>query len=106
MESKILKEVTFEKLDQIFNFVRHSLYQFEELNVRKEDMRVLMPDSFKYIMQNYYRRPTYFQTAEEQFREAKIFNIEVYPHYKNEIVVYCTKFDLYEGLDQPKIFEL
>ena len=33
MEGKILKEVTFNKLDQIFNFVRHSLYQFEELNV-------------------------------------------------------------------------
>lgn len=73
MEGKILKEVTFEKLDQIFNFVRHSLYQFEELNVRKEDMRVLMPDSFKYIMQNYYRRPTYFQTAEGAISGSKIF---------------------------------
>lgn len=85
------------------------LVHFLYLNITVVNIPVktpIMPDSFKYIMQNYYRRPTYFQTAEEQFREAKIFDIEVYPHYKNEIVVYCTKFDLYEGLDQPKIFEL
>lgn len=106
MAIKMIKEIKFEQLDNIFKFVRHSLYQFQEQNVRNEDLRVLMPDTIKTCMQHYYRRPIDYQTPEHQLREAKIFDIEVYPHYKNEIVVYCTKFDLYKELDQPKIFEL
>lgn len=106
MKNKILKVLTYDQLDDIFNFVRHALYQFEEMDLHKEEIKILMPDSVKRMMQNYYRRPPYCQTPEEQLKEAKLYDIEVYPHYKNEIVVYCTKFDLYESLDQPKIFNL
>lgn len=104
-KDKILKEIRVDKLNEIVCFVKDSLEHFEMLNARKEYIRILMPDSIRFILLNY-KRPTYFQTVEEQYYFTNLFNIEVYSHYKNEIVVYCTKFDLYKELDQPKIFWL
>lgn len=102
---KILKEKTHSQLNEIFYFIGDSLYQFEKLNLRKEDLRILMPDSTKNAF-NYYNRAIMFQTQEQQLPNAKFFDVQVYPHYKSEIVVYCTKFDLCKECNQPKIFEL
>jgi hypothetical protein len=102
---KILKEITHSQLNEIFYFIGDSLCQFDKLNLRKEDLRILMPNSTKCAF-NYYRRQIMFQTQEEKFHAENFFDVQVYPHYKSEIVVYCTKFDLYKECDQPKIFEL
>lgn len=102
---KFLKEITHSQLNEIFYFIGDSLCQFEKLNHRKEDLRILMPDSTKCAF-DYYRCAIMFQTQEQQFRDAKFFDVQVYPHYKSEIVVYCTKFDLYKECEQPKILEL
>jgi hypothetical protein len=105
MQSKIIN-MTYDKLDEIFRFVRYSLYQFENMRLHKEDIRILMPESINYMMQNYYGIVTNYQTIVEQLRGGKLYDIEVYPHYKNEIVVYCKKFEIHEELDQPKILVL
>lgn len=104
MANKVLHKISYEKLDEIFNFVRHSIYQLKELNLRNEDIKILMPSWFKFVMEHSYTRYTYYRTAEQQLIEAKFFDIEVLPHFKNEIVVYCKEFYLNKELDQPKIF--
>lgn len=106
MRGKIFKEFTYNKMDEIYSFVRNSLYDFDSMGVHKEKIRILMPDSVKYIMKHYYFRAVQYRTPEEQLKEARYCDIEVYPHYKNEIVVYCTEFDSHKELDQPKILEL
>lgn len=106
MRDKTIREMSYSELDNVFNFVRRSLYDFEELNVHKEDIRILMPESFKLMLQYHYRRPIVMQSVNDQIIDAKFFNVEVLPHFKNEIVVYCTKFDLHKELNQPKIYEL
>jgi len=106
MAGKVLHEISLEKLDEIYNFVSLSIYQLKKLNLRNEDIKILMPNWFKFVMEHSYTRYTYYRTAEQQLIEAKFFDIEVYPHFKNEIVVYCKEFHLNKELDQPKIFEI
>jgi hypothetical protein len=99
-------KISKDDLNTIHSFVLNSICTFNELGLQREDLRVLMPEWILFIMQNNISGLNRFSNAVNGFRNNKIFGIEVYPHFKNEIVVYITKFYNNEELYGPKIIEI
>ena len=99
-------KISIDDLNTIHSFILNSICNFNGLNLQREDLRILMPEWILFIMQNNISGLNRFSTAVNGFRNNKIFGIEVYPHFKNEIVVYTTKFYYNEELYGPKIIEL
>lgn len=105
MEPILVRSLTYDQLDNIFYFIRKSIIELRSQNIHKDFIRILMPETVKEFLHMNYRRPVDFSsTTLDQYLENKLLDIEVLPHYKNEIVVYSIKWDFYKEKIEPKIF--
>lgn len=99
-------KITTDQSSSILKFIAQSLYEFQHYNIEKKEIKVLMPEYALFIMLNNIGVLNWYPNAVNELRNNKIFGIEVYPHFKNEIVVYTTKFYNNEELYGPKIIEI
>jgi hypothetical protein len=99
-------KITTDQLSDIFNFIAQSLYEFQNYNIQKKDIKVLIPEYVLFIMRNNIDVLDWYSYCVSELRINKILGIEVYPHFKNEIVVYTTKFYYNQELYGLKIKEI
>ena len=97
--------ITISQLNHILYFITKSLYSFHYLSNQREDFRVLMPEwIITMLINNNNSILNDFRNTSKELTNNKIFGVEVYPHYKNEIVVYNINFFFNSKLDPPKIY--
>lgn len=102
---KRIFEMRYDSCNQIADFIFKSVHHFYSLDLRNEEIKILMPESVKFVFQQNHMRVLY-PDSEHEFLFKKFYDIEVQPHYKNEIVVYCPQFWKNPILDCPKILEI
>ncbi len=93
------------KIETIIIFVMKSTFDFKNENINPEDIKILMPLHIKDALQAYNRRQLAYIFSDVSPVNA-IDNVEILPHYKNEIVVFFKHNLLYKNKFEPKIFEL
>lgn len=97
-----------DKAQSILFFIEESVCELRHLNIQKECIKILIPEPlvemiFYRLREEYSFSPT---NKVENLKELKIFDIQIYPHYKNEIVVYNAKFNFSNHPNQHKILLL
>ena len=99
-----MKKVTNQEMQEIFNFIRQSVYEFKELNFNGEEIIIALPNWLICFFQHY---PMYeyrgFDVPVEQFNEYLFFGIKTQPHYTDEIVVFYKDFHYCPDKDTYKI---
>ena len=97
-----------DKAQSILFFIEKSIHELRYLNIDKEYIKILIPEPF--VKMFFYRLNEIYGFSSinrvENLNELKIFDIQIYPHFKNEIVVYHTRFNFSNHLNQHKILLL
>lgn len=96
------------KAKSILLFIEKSMFELRHLNIDKEDIKILIPEPFMELIIYRLREVCWFSPINkvEYLKELKIFDIQIYPHFKNEIVVYNVKFNFSNHPNQHKILLL
>lgn len=92
-------EISYSSIETVFIFIRKSVYELENKGIHQNDIKVLMPNFFKRIMQTYYNELLPFDNKSDL-----IFNVKIVPHYKNEIVVFNENY--FKTEDNTRILNL
>ena len=92
-------EITYSKIETVFNFIRKSVYELENKGIHVTEIKVLIPNFFKRTIQTYYEH-----TLPLDNKHNRIFDVEIVPHYKNEIVVFHENF--FKNHDNVRILNI
>lgn len=81
------KKIEYTHVESVFNFIRKSLGELEDNNFYRDNIKIMMPNYFKRILQEYYNN-----TMSSSTECSSILRLEILPHYKNEVVVFYENY--------------
>lgn len=108
-------KIKIDDLHEAWYNVASGIAHFHKLNLPNDEIKVLVPTYLAGALKTYYSRPggDWFPNGEipifpsnDPWDNIKYRNIQMLPHYKNEIVVFAVNWSFYEKLREPIIFEL
>lgn len=101
-------QLDLNKTNEILDFICNSIGELRMQNVPEENVKILIPDIFQELITRALDE-LYGRTGNPRVRTlllSNIFGAQIYPHYKNEIVVYNAKFNFSNHPNQHKILLL
>ena len=102
------KKIEKYELLHIHNFLQGAIYEFQKMNVRSNELLITLPNWLKYILRSYPMQ--YAVTSYEEVAQLveinKYFDIEVQPHYKDEVVVFFKDYHVNPESLKPMIYEI
>lgn len=102
------KSIEKHELLKIHNFLRSTIYEFKEMNIRSNELLITLPNWLKHILRSYpmqYAVPSDLEPV-QLYEINKYFDIEVQPHYKDEVVVFFQNYHLGNEKFSPRIYEI
>ena len=100
-------ELTNAEMQNIYYFIRKSVYELKHLTSNHENIIIAMPSLLMYCLKNY---PMYeyrgLDVPENQLSENLFCGVKAQPHYNNEIVVFYSDFYINPEFFKPRIYQL
>jgi hypothetical protein len=102
------KKIEKHELLKIHNFLRSAIYEFKEMNIRSNELLITLPNWLKHILRSYPMQiavSSYLEPV-QLYEINKYFDIEVQPHYKDEVVVFFKDYHVNPENLKPMIYEI
>lgn len=85
------KQISYHELDNIYNFIRESIYDLNRLGCQTHEIVIAIPNWFKELLfcYNKQRFPTFTWNDSNQ---VLFFGVKIQYHYTDEIVVFFQDY--------------
>lgn len=97
------KSIQREELDAIHHFIRLAIYDFHKMNCQSHELIICLPNWLQRIMRYY---PMTIGVTLEQSQDlnfSRFYDIEVQPHFKNEVVLFFKEYHINPDYFTPAI---
>lgn len=100
-------ELTNAEMQNIYHFIRQSVYELKHLTSNHEKIIIAMPNLIVYFFKNY---PMYeyrgLDVPENQLSENLFCGVKTQPHFNNEIVVFYADYYINPEFYKPRIYQV
>ena len=98
-----IKSINQSEILAIHNFLRSAIYDFHAMNFQADELIISLPNWLQIILRSYPMVNYVDHNAAILLTHSKYFDIQVQPHFKDEIVVFVKDYHMNSGFFTPAI---
>lgn len=98
-----LKSINQSEILAIHHFLRSAIYDFHAMNCQSDELIISLPNWLQIILRSYPMVNYTDHNAAILLTHSKYFDIQVQPHFKDEIVVFFKDYHINSGFFTPAI---